>query len=234
MTTLIATCGSGLARGGTALAVILSLAGCTSDYDNAFLVATSDAGVRHPIVVTAERPFLDLPLPKLAGGLDPEARFQVTRFVRQYKIGSEGRLQVSAPHAHKGSREVAHALDHIRLIAQRAGIPHGLIVVSSHAVPTPEVAAIRLSFHRLAAMPPECGDWSANIARDRQNVPYPNFGCASQRNLAAMIANPTDLVLSAEETPRSSEVRSFQWKKYTEPKANDTQTQTALPKTKQD
>ncbi len=58
-------------------------------------------------------------------------------------------------------------------------------------------APLRLSYLQFVAIPPDCPDWSENIGRDPQNMPYPNMGCATQRNLAAMVANPEDLVASA-------------------------------------
>jgi pilus assembly protein CpaD len=40
------------------------------------------------------------------------------------------------------------------------------------------------------------------------------MGCATQRNLAAMVANPEDLVHPRGETPRPSERRDTVWGKY--------------------
>ena len=51
-------------------------------------------------------------------------------------------------------------------------------------------APVRLSYLQVVAVPPDCPDWSENIGRDPQNMPWPNKGCATQRNLAAMVANP--------------------------------------------
>ena len=58
-------------------------------------------------------------------------------------------------------------------------------------------APIRLSYLRYVAEAPECGHWPTNLADDQRNLPYPNFGCAQQHNLAAQIANPADLLGSA-------------------------------------
>ena len=55
-------------------------------------------------------------------------------------------------------------------------------------------APIRLSYLRYVAEGPECGRWTTNLAEDYRNLPYPNFGCAQQRNLAAQVANPADLL----------------------------------------
>ena len=42
--------------------------------------------------------------------------------------------------------------------------------------------------------PTPCGDWSRNAGDTASNLPMPNFGCASQHNLAAMVTDPRDLV----------------------------------------
>ena len=40
-----------------------------------------------------------------------------------------------------------------------------------------------------------CGqDWSQNWADTADNQPPPSFGCATNHNLAAMVADPRDLV----------------------------------------
>jgi pilus assembly protein CpaD len=47
-----------------------------------------------------------------------------------------------------------------------------------------------------------------------ENKPYYNFGCANQRNLAAMVDNPTDLVQPRPETPAYTERRTASFGKY--------------------
>ena len=42
----------------------------------------------------------------------------------------------------------------------------------------------------------------------------PNLGCANQHNLAAMVANPADLLGPRSETARPSERRDVTWGKY--------------------
>ena len=73
---------------------------------------------------------------------------------------------------------------------------------------------IRVSYLRYVAEPPQCGDWSANLAYDPTNLPYPNLGCSQQRNLAVMVANPSDLLGPRSETARSGERRDQVWGKY--------------------
>ncbi len=74
---------------------------------------------------------------------------------------------------------------------------------------------ITLAYDKVAAVAPdECRFWNKDITRRAEVDPYPNFGCASQRNLANMVADPTDLVVPKVETDRSSDRRATTYKQY--------------------
>ena len=73
---------------------------------------------------------------------------------------------------------------------------------------------IRLSYLRYVAEAPECGQWPTNLADDQRNLPYPNFGCAQQHNLAAQIANPADLLGPRTMDPADPERRAVVLDKY--------------------
>jgi pilus assembly protein CpaD len=60
-----------------------------------------------------------------------------------------------------------------------------------------EAGTVRISLTRASATVPGCPDWSANSETNEQNALHPNFGCATYSNLAAMVANPDDLVRGA-------------------------------------
>ena len=51
------------------------------------------------------------------------------------------------------------------------------------------------------AIPSTCGDFEENLAYNPNNVLAPNFGCASQNNLARAVAEPKDLVEPREVSP---------------------------------
>jgi pilus assembly protein CpaD len=82
------------------------------------------------------------------------------------------------------------------------------------------MAAIRLSYPKLAAVAGPCGLWPEDIGPSiknksyYENKQYYNFGCASQRNMAAMIDNPADLVQPRPETPAYTIRRSEAFEKY--------------------
>ena len=61
------------------------------------------------------------------------------------------------------------------------------------------IATVRLNYPKVAAEAGPCGLWPADLGstyeiQHFENKPYWNLGCATQRNLAAMVDNPTDLV----------------------------------------
>ena len=47
---------------------------------------------------------------------------------------------------------------------------------------------------RSTASVPGCPDWSASSDMNYNNATSTNYGCASNSNLAAMVANPQDLI----------------------------------------
>jgi len=59
---------------------------------------------------------------------------------------------------------------------------------------TPPDGALRLVVRRATANVPGCPDWSRNAENDIVGGLSSNFGCGVNGNLAAMIANPEDLV----------------------------------------
>jgi len=80
--------------------------------------------------------------------------------------------------------------------------------------------AIRLSYPRIAAVAGPCGLWPEDLGPNlydsgyNENKPYHNFGCATQRNLAAMIDNPADLEQPRTESPAYTERRNAAFQKY--------------------
>jgi len=77
--------------------------------------------------------------------------------------------------------------------------------MAEDATPAPSV---RPSYLRCLAEGPNAGRWTTDFAEDPRNVPYPNFGCAQQRNLAARIANPADLLGPRTMDPADQERRA--------------------------
>ena len=81
-------------------------------------------------------------------------------------------------------------------------------------------ATIRLSYPKISAVAGPCGLWPADLGPSihnydyNENKPYYNFGCATQRNLAAMIDNPADLEQPRPESPAYTARRNAAFEKY--------------------
>ena len=62
------------------------------------------------------------------------------------------------------------------------------------AAPDFTIKVQRTEQGELRAIPPNCPGWGMDVPPDWMNSPMPMLGCATARNLAAMIADPADLV----------------------------------------
>ncbi len=60
----------------------------------------------------------------------------------------------------------------------------------------------------------ECGAWPEDMTQTSQNTPYENFGCSQQSNIAAMVANPQDLVKPRATAPSDPMRRSKVFDSY--------------------
>ncbi|MDE1915750.1 MAG: CpaD family pilus assembly protein [Sphingomonadales bacterium] len=85
--------------------------------------------------------------------------------------------------------------------AQVAGLlgARGLALAAATPLAQPgiEAGTVRISLTRASASVPGCPDWSANSETNMLNGLHPNFGCATNSNMAAMVANPDDLIRGA-------------------------------------
>jgi pilus assembly protein CpaD len=68
------------------------------------------------------------------------------------------------------------------------------------------------------AVPPMCPDWRTVHNGPFQNEPWPQYGCANARNLAAMVEDPEDLIVGKELGPASGTVTAYSMKRYNEGK----------------
>ena len=114
--------------------------------------------------------------------------------------GSLGALQLQGPivamvptgNGHE--LQAAATLDAIRRTLLEARVTSGLRIGSYPAEPG-LTAPIQLSFPSIEAQVHDCGDWTEDVrATTYSNTSYPNFGCGTQKTLAAQIDDPRDLV----------------------------------------
>ena len=169
---------------------------------------------RYPIAVKQGETTLDLAVYSRSSGLNPSQRAQLYDFLADYKQQSADQLLIRAPSGGPNETAAMRAYDDVRAAMRHAGIKPSAVAVQPYYAGGDAAAPLRLSYLKVVAIPPDCPDWSENIARDPQNMPWTNMGCATQRNLAVAVANPQDLVEPRGETPRPSERRDVVWGKY--------------------
>lgn len=198
--------------------VSLGLTGCKTTDDPTRVAGWTliDSSQRHPILVSQEPTTHVIRVGRGSHGLSAAQRAQLLGFTDHYRVTDSGnsRLVVSVPSG--GANEVAamQAVGEIRALLTDQGFGQASISVEAYSAEGAADPPIRVSYLRYVAEPPNCGDWSTNLAYEPTNLPYPNLGCSQQRNLAVMVANPADLLGPRSETARSGERRDQVWGKY--------------------
>jgi pilus assembly protein CpaD len=122
-------------------------------------------------------------------GLSGEDGAAFDAFVAQYLAHGNGAISVSVPRGAAEQSVITYFGE--RLFAM--GVDRGRILVGTRDVANGD-GRVEVSFVQYKAETRPCGDWSANVAQDFDNAPMPNFGCAVQHNIAAMVSDPRDLV----------------------------------------
>jgi pilus assembly protein CpaD len=202
-----------------ALALVpAALGGCEHDQAGAQVASWTllDPEERHPILVSQQPANLSLHVASASQGLTPVQRARVMEFVSRSKVGDEGnsRFVISAPGGSANESAAMDAAEEVRQLMLAGGYSETAIAVEPYRASGGE-APLRVSYLRYVAEAPDCGqDWSQNLAANYQNTPYPNFGCAAQRNLAVMVANPADLLGPRTMTIRDSNRRDVAFAKY--------------------
>lgn len=198
--------------------IALSLAACKHGEDHTRVAGWElvDPTQRHPILVSQQPQTLTISVPRGSPGLSPGQRADLISFARSSQASDAGnsRLVIAAPSGASNEITAIQAVREIGALLQDYGIPETAMSVEPFDAEGEHNPPIQVSFLRYVAEGPECGHWPTNLAREPRNLPYPNMGCATQKNLAAMIANPADLVTPASMTPRPAERRLVTWGKY--------------------
>ncbi len=212
----------GVARSTSRLALVgagvlvLALAGCASQRTEpaALGMVSPEVGDRHPITLERAPVYLDLEVPRGARDLSPAQASAVRGFLARYRRDGESHITIAAPNGSRNESAAFRAVGKVRAIARELGIPRHFVHARPYSAWGQRNAPLKISYQKLVARGPECGNWPDNLADDPDNVPYHNLGCAQQANLAAMVANPRDLIGPGPMDPRSSERRDTIWGKY--------------------
>lgn len=161
---------------------------------------------RHPITLREGERTVEIFVGRKRGGLSPVQRADVLAFAQNWRNESTSGIVIDVPQSPAYARSAGESMREVHSILAASGVPAQAVAVRGYRPAAAALASIKISYARLAAEAGPCGRWPKDIGISIEsdhnlNRPYWNFGCATQRNLAAMVANPTDLVQPRGEAP---------------------------------
>jgi pilus assembly protein CpaD len=206
--------------GGALVGIALALGGC--QHDEAVTASIpDDYKQRHPIAIEEQNRSIVVFVGHARGGLTAAQRADVMGVASTWLREGTGAIQIDVPSGTPNARPVAESMREIHAILAAAGIPPRGVTVHPYQ---PEdkrfLPPIRLTYSRIAGVAGPCGLWPEDIGPSIknkswfENKDYYNFGCAYQRNLAAMVDNPSDLEQPRAETPSYTQRRTAAFEKY--------------------
>lgn len=149
----------------------------------------------HQPVVTRTNFVYDVP-----ASVSGEDSARLTDWFESIGVGYGDRIAVDDPHGNPGARtEIGElAAQYGLLIDRNAPITPGAVAPGS----------VRVIVSRSRAEVPGCPDWSRDSASEFSAAAMSNYGCATNSNLAAMVANPDDLILGQSGEGAGSDART--------------------------
>ena len=201
------------------LAVVLGA--CTHTDEGLTASVPGDYRLRHPIAIQEADRSVVIFVGHARGGLSASQRADVMGLAQTWLHEATGAIVADVPVDTANARTAADSFREIQALLASAGVPpRGIVARRYHPDDPRQMPAIRLSYSRISAVAGPCGVWPEDLGPSiknksyYENKPYYNFGCAYQRNMAAMVDNPSDLVQPRPETPAYTLRRSEAFEKY--------------------
>ncbi len=157
----------------------LSAAACTSN-----TASNRTLNSVHQPIVSRTNVVLDL---QTRGGTLPvvEQR-RLAEWFDAMELSYGDRVSIEDPGTNRG----------VRALVEAAASRHGILVSETAPITVGNIASgnVRVVVSRSSARVPGCPDWSSVSETNFNNATSSNFGCAFNSNVAAMVADPEDLV----------------------------------------
>ena len=199
----------------------VTLAACNTTEEVVTQTVPTDYRMRHPIAVKEGKRSIVIFVGQARGGLSAAQRADVIGIARDWVQEGTGSVVVDVPVDTMNGRAAAATYREIRSVLAAGGVPsRGIVQRPYHPDDPGLLPTIRLSYSKITAVAGPCGLWPEDTGPSifdpgyNENKPYFNLGCASQRNLAAMIDNPADLEQPRAETPAYTARRNIAFERY--------------------
>lgn len=185
------------------------LAGCARRDSITVGSVPDDYRTNHPIVIAEKEQSLDLPVAASDRGMTRSQKTAIEGFLYGYDRSAAPVVRVIVPSGAANDVAASEASSDFVRVLRSNGVPDGRIAVMSYQAGSPEMSApVRISYSAMKAQTGKCGRWPEDLLSTSENKHYADFGCSSQNNLAAQIANPADLLGPRKPSPIDAENRS--------------------------
>jgi pilus assembly protein CpaD len=200
-----------------------TLGACTDTSNEIAVTARipEDYRLRHPIVIQEADRSVVIFVGHARGGLSASQRADVIGLARIWVSEGTGAIVADLPVDTQNAQAAASSFREIHALLIASGVPSRAISLHRYHPDDPRtLPTVRLSYPKISAVAGPCGLWPQDLGpsiKDRgyfDNESYYNFGCATQRNMAAMVDNPSDLVQPRAETPAYTMRRTEGFDKY--------------------
>ena len=180
-----------------------------------------DYRLRHPIAVEEANHSVVILVGHGRGGLSADQRADVMALAQTWRHEATGPITADVPVDTPNAPAAADAFREIQSLLVAGGVPpRGVNLHRYHPNDPRQMAAIRLNYSRMQATAGPCGLWPEDLGPAIHDPSYTdnkswyNLGCAYQRDMAAMVDNPADLVQPRPETPAYESRRAEGFDKY--------------------
>lgn len=180
-----------------ALVVVVAalLAGCAQRDSITVGAIPDDYRTNHPIVIAEKNQKIDLPVGAGDRGMTGSQRDTLLGFLDGYDKSAAPTLTIQVPSGSANEVAATAAARDFARLAVASGVKRNRIVVTSYQSVSAEASApIRVAYISVKAQTDKCGRWPEDLVDTSENKHYADFGCSYQNNLAAQMANPTDLL----------------------------------------
>jgi pilus assembly protein CpaD len=200
------------------LAVVL---GACAHHEEVTASIPSDYRLRHPIAIQEADRSVVIFVGHGRGSLSVAERSDVVGLAQSWLHEGTGTIVADVPVKTSNAPAAADVFREISALLVAAGVPpRGIAVHRYHPTDPRQMATIRLNYPKISAVAGPCGLWpedlgpAINNKSYLENKQYYNFGCAYQRNMAAMVDTPSDLVQPRAETPAYTVRRTEAFEKF--------------------
>jgi pilus assembly protein CpaD len=157
-----------------------------------------------PVAIPVEAR-ITISAPSGAIGLNAHEAAALKSFAHDYVRLGRGNVVISVPTNANNSQSAAQVAQEVQRALFLGGIDFSKISAGPYQAQGQADAPILISFGRYETKPIVCEPWTSfDPRKTANNLPPDRFGCAQNANLAAMVADPGDLLGDRKDGPRDA------------------------------